>query len=88
MMYLTNVQNFNLKTLYFELHKNDKCGSEILSIVNNGYFQNSKHYQILSFLCRLEYKNFALPFCTLVVYIIHYIQNFFSEFFEDGKYDF
>jgi hypothetical protein len=88
MIYLTNVQNFNLKNFVFWATQKWQVWIWDSEYSNSGYFQNSKHYQILSFLCRLEYKNFALPFCTLVVYIIHYIQNFFSEFFEDGKYDF
>jgi hypothetical protein len=38
------------------------------------------HHKLCHILCSLEYKIFILRFCTFLVHIIGYLQNFFIIF--------
>jgi hypothetical protein len=59
-----------------------------LVLVNNAYFEWSKIYLILSFLCNLEFKEFS--FEILHVYRINYRPHLdiFPDLFEACEYDF
>jgi hypothetical protein len=76
MIYPTNVQNINFKLLYFWLHKNDKCLDLSMYI-----FKSSNLIGFFHFCVAHNTK-------MLIGYIIDYVRNFFSFFFDTCKYDF
>jgi hypothetical protein len=70
MIYSTSVQKLGVKYFAFWSMQNWQICRYI--VVNSATFQISKLYQILSFLCILDYLIFFLKICRFVEYIIAY----------------
>ena len=67
MVYPANLQNISFKYLYSEIHKYD-----IFFGFEYAYFQTSKFYQILSFLCIHNTNKFALLFSMHIGYYLRF----------------
>jgi hypothetical protein len=74
-------QNHIQNTLYFGLHKNQKCVDHIC-------FQIYKYYHNLSFLCSPQYNKFCIKIFMLVGYIMDYVQINFHIFLKKIKIQF